>query len=66
LIWPDLLANQVKPCVRRRGDACELWCGVRSKTIPVTVAADALGLEPDRIVYAPSALATPILLPTSC
>jgi isoquinoline 1-oxidoreductase subunit beta len=33
------------------GDACEVWCGVQSKTIAVTVAADALGIAPDKIVY---------------
>src|ERR1700730_3342759 len=33
------------------GGACEIWCGVQSKTIAVTVAADALGIKPDRIVY---------------
>ena len=33
------------------GDACEVWCGVQSKTIAVAVAADALGITPDRIVY---------------
>ena len=33
------------------GDACEVWCGVQSKTIAVTVAADALGIKPDKIVY---------------
>ena len=33
------------------GDACELWCGVQSKTIAVTVAADALGIKPDKINY---------------
>jgi isoquinoline 1-oxidoreductase beta subunit len=33
------------------GGACELWCGVQSKTIAVTVAADALGIKPDRITY---------------
>src|SRR6266853_249964 len=33
------------------GDACELWCGVQSKTIAVTVAADALGIKPDKITY---------------
>jgi isoquinoline 1-oxidoreductase subunit beta len=33
------------------GDACELWCGVQSKTIAVTVAADALKIAPDRITY---------------
>jgi isoquinoline 1-oxidoreductase subunit beta len=33
------------------GDACEVWCGVQSKTIAVTVAADALGVKPDKIVY---------------
>jgi isoquinoline 1-oxidoreductase subunit beta len=33
------------------GDACEVWCGVQSKTIAVTVAADALGIAPEKIVY---------------
>jgi len=33
------------------GDACELWCGVQSKTIAVTVAADALKISPDKITY---------------
>jgi isoquinoline 1-oxidoreductase beta subunit len=33
------------------GDACELWCGVQSKTIAVTVAADALRIAPDKITY---------------
>src|SRR6266853_1409056 len=33
------------------GDACELWCGVQSKTIAVTVAADALKIAPDKITY---------------
>jgi isoquinoline 1-oxidoreductase beta subunit len=33
------------------GDSCEVWCGVQSKTIAVTVAADALGITPDKIVY---------------
>ena len=33
------------------GDACEVWCGVQSKTIAVTVAADALGIKPDKITY---------------
>ena len=33
------------------GDSCELWCGVQSKTIAVTVASDALGIKPDKIVY---------------
>jgi CO/xanthine dehydrogenase Mo-binding subunit len=33
------------------GDACEVWCSVQSKTIAVTVAADALGIKPDKIVY---------------
>ena len=33
------------------GDACEVWCGVQSKTIAVTVAADAIGIKPDKIVY---------------
>jgi isoquinoline 1-oxidoreductase subunit beta len=33
------------------GDACELWCGVQSKTIAVTVAASALKIAPDKITY---------------
>jgi isoquinoline 1-oxidoreductase beta subunit len=33
------------------GQSCEVWCGVQSKTIAVTVAADALGIKPDKIVY---------------
>src|SRR5215813_12920618 len=33
------------------GDACELWCGVQSKTIAVTVAAEALKISPDKITY---------------
>jgi isoquinoline 1-oxidoreductase subunit beta len=33
------------------GDACEVWCGVQSKTIAVAVAADALGIKPDKIIY---------------
>src|ERR1700719_909465 len=33
------------------GDACELWCGVQSKTIAVTVAAEALKIAPDKITY---------------
>jgi isoquinoline 1-oxidoreductase subunit beta len=33
------------------GDACEVWCGVQSKTIAVAVAADALGIKPDKITY---------------
>jgi len=37
--------------VSPNGDACELWCGVQSKTIAVTVAAEALGIAPDRIAY---------------
>jgi isoquinoline 1-oxidoreductase subunit beta len=37
--------------VSANGDACELWCGVQSKTIAVTVAADALGIKPDKITY---------------
>jgi isoquinoline 1-oxidoreductase beta subunit len=37
--------------VSPNGDACELWCGVQSKTIAVTVAASALGIAPDRIKY---------------
>src|SRR5258708_1988440 len=37
--------------VSPNGDACEVWCGVQSKTIAVTVAADALGIKPDKITY---------------
>jgi isoquinoline 1-oxidoreductase beta subunit len=33
------------------GSSCELWCGVQSKTIAVTVAATALKIPPDKIVY---------------
>jgi isoquinoline 1-oxidoreductase beta subunit len=33
------------------GDACEVWCGVQSKTIAVDVVSDALGIKPDKIVY---------------
>ncbi len=33
------------------GDACEVWCGVQSKTIAVAVVADTLGIKPDKIVY---------------
>jgi isoquinoline 1-oxidoreductase subunit beta len=33
------------------GQSCELWCGVQSKTIAVTVAADALKIKPDKIAY---------------
>jgi isoquinoline 1-oxidoreductase beta subunit len=33
------------------GDACEVWCGVQSKTIAVAVAADALGIKTDKITY---------------
>jgi isoquinoline 1-oxidoreductase subunit beta len=33
------------------GDACELWCGVQSKTIAVTVAANALKIAPNKITY---------------
>jgi isoquinoline 1-oxidoreductase beta subunit len=33
------------------GQSCELWCGVQSKTIAVTVAANALKITPDRITY---------------
>ncbi len=33
------------------GDACEVWCGVQSKTIAVTVAAAALGIAPDKVTY---------------
>src|SRR6266850_20199 len=37
--------------VSPNGDACELWCGVQSKTIAVTVAANALKIAPDKITY---------------
>jgi isoquinoline 1-oxidoreductase beta subunit len=37
--------------VSSEGDACELWCGVQSKTIAVTVAADALGITEEKIKY---------------
>src|SRR5712671_5666831 len=37
--------------VSPNGDACELWCGVQSKTIAVTVAANALKIAPEKIVY---------------
>jgi isoquinoline 1-oxidoreductase subunit beta len=37
--------------VSPNGDACVVWCGVQSKTIAVTVAADALGIKPDKITY---------------
>jgi isoquinoline 1-oxidoreductase beta subunit len=37
--------------VSPNGDACELWCGVQSKTIAVTVAAGALGIAADQIKY---------------
>jgi isoquinoline 1-oxidoreductase beta subunit len=37
--------------VSASGDACELWCGVQSKTIAVTVAADALKISPDKVTY---------------
>ena len=33
------------------GKSCELWSGVQSKTIAVTVAANALGVAPDKIKY---------------
>jgi isoquinoline 1-oxidoreductase beta subunit len=33
------------------GQSCELWCGVQSKTIAVTVAATALKIKPDKITY---------------
>ena len=33
------------------GQSCELWAGVQSKTIAVTVAATALGIKPDKIDY---------------
>jgi isoquinoline 1-oxidoreductase beta subunit len=37
--------------VSASGDACELWCGVQSKTIAVTVAAHALNIAPDKVTY---------------
>jgi isoquinoline 1-oxidoreductase beta subunit len=37
--------------VSSEGDACELWCGVQSKTIAVTVAATALGVPEEKIKY---------------
>jgi isoquinoline 1-oxidoreductase beta subunit len=37
--------------VSPNGDACEVWCGVQSKTIAVTVAANALKISPDKITY---------------
>jgi isoquinoline 1-oxidoreductase subunit beta len=37
--------------VSANGDSCELWCGVQSKTIAVTVAANALKIAPDKIAY---------------
>jgi isoquinoline 1-oxidoreductase beta subunit len=37
--------------VSANGDACELWSGVQSKSIAVTVAATALGIPPDKIIY---------------
>jgi isoquinoline 1-oxidoreductase beta subunit len=37
--------------VSPNGDSCEVWCGVQSKTVAVTVAADALGIKEDKIVY---------------
>jgi isoquinoline 1-oxidoreductase beta subunit len=37
--------------VSSAGDACEVWCGVQSKTIAVTVAANALKIAPDKITY---------------
>jgi isoquinoline 1-oxidoreductase subunit beta len=37
--------------VSSEGDACELWCGVQSKTIAVTVAATALGIPEEKIKY---------------
>ncbi|HEY1542494.1 MAG TPA: molybdopterin cofactor-binding domain-containing protein [Xanthobacteraceae bacterium] len=33
------------------GASCELWCGVQSKTIAVTVAATALKIPPAKIIY---------------
>jgi len=37
--------------VSPQGDACELWAGVQSKTIAVTVAAAALGIPESKITY---------------
>jgi isoquinoline 1-oxidoreductase beta subunit len=37
--------------VSPEGDACELWCGVQSKTIAVMVAANALGISEEKIKY---------------
>ncbi|HEU5274688.1 MAG TPA: molybdopterin cofactor-binding domain-containing protein [Xanthobacteraceae bacterium] len=37
--------------VSANGDACEVWCGVQSKTIAVSVAANALNIAPDKIAY---------------
>src|SRR4030088_3770365 len=37
--------------VSPNGDACELWCGVQSKTIAVTVPAIALKIAPEKIAY---------------
>jgi len=37
--------------VSPEGEACELWCGVQSKTIAVSVAANALGIGPNKIKY---------------
>jgi isoquinoline 1-oxidoreductase beta subunit len=36
--------------VSPRGDAVEIWVGVQSKTVAVTVAAAALGIAPDKVV----------------
>ncbi len=36
--------------VSPKGDKVEIWVGVQSKTIAVTVAADALGIAPDKVV----------------
>ncbi|HLH88472.1 MAG TPA: molybdopterin cofactor-binding domain-containing protein [Xanthobacteraceae bacterium] len=37
--------------VAANGEACELWSGVQSKSIAVTVAASALNIAPDKIAY---------------
>jgi isoquinoline 1-oxidoreductase beta subunit len=36
--------------VSPQGDAVEIWVGVQSKTVAVTVAANALGIAPDKVV----------------
>jgi isoquinoline 1-oxidoreductase subunit beta len=37
--------------VSASGEACELWCGVQSKTIAVTVATEALKIAPHKVTY---------------